>query len=248
MNNQSKPDGIVKVKCRIADVNVGMIVRRDGIIETQARNYIHDFEGDPQIVVGFTDEYLEVRRQHNPQLTLLEHEYMWTGEAFYLNLLDFDGFMLHASGVVYENKAYLFSAPSGTGKSTHTSIWQRVFGNDKTFIINDDKPAIKLDGDVVKACGTPWSGKYDQSRNADVPIKGICFLERAEVNSIEEMEKKEAIHQILNQTIRPRDPKDMEKLLTLLDRLLDRVKVYRLGCNMDDEAAYVAYRGMNDIK
>ena len=173
---------------------------------------------------------------------------MWTGEPFYLNLLDFDGFMLHASGVVYENKAYLFSAPSGTGKSTHTSIWQRVFGNDKTFIINDDKPAIKLDGDVVKACGTPWSGKYDQSRNADVPIKGICFLERAEVNSIEEMEKKEAIHQILNQTIRPRDPKDMEKLLTLLDRLLDRVKVYRLGCNMDDEAAYVAYRGMNDIK
>ncbi len=248
MDNRSKVDGVVKVKCRIADVNVGMIVRPDGIIETQARSYVHDFEGDPQIVVGFTDEYLEMRRQQTPQLSFLEHEYMWTGETFYLKLLDFDGFMLHASGVVYEDKAYLFSAPSGTGKSTHTSIWQRVFGDDKTFIINDDKPAIKLTDSAVKACGTPWSGKHGQSRNADVPIQGICFLERAEENRIEEMAKKEAIHQILNQTIRPKDPKDMEKLLTLLDRLLDRVKVYRLECNMDDEAAYVAYRGMNNIK
>jgi len=153
--------------------------------------------------------------------------------------------MLHASAVVYEDKAYLFSAPSGTGKSTHTTLWRKVFGEDNTFMLNDDKPVIRIKDGKVTVYGTPWSGKTDQNKNIGVPLQGICFLERSKENRIESISAKDAAFGILNQTIRPADGKNMSKLLDLLDRLLQQTTVYRMGCNMDDDAAHTAYNGMN---
>lgn len=236
---------ISKAKYCIAGVNTGLILRKGGIIETQAKDYLCEFEGDPQIVVGLPDEYIAQRRADVPHMTDLEVEYMWSGAEFCARLLEFDGFMLHASGVVYQDKAYLFSAPSGTGKSTHTTIWRKTFGRDKTYIINDDKPVIRIVDGKVMVFGTPWSGKTDQNKNESVPLQGICFLERSAENRIEVMPTREAVHRILDQTIRPTDAGHMSILLDLLDRLLKDIKVYKLYCNMENEAAIVAYNGMN---
>lgn len=246
MNQEQFAFEPVKNKYVIAGINVGMILRKGGIIETQAQKYRKDFEGYPQIVLGIDDETLESHRAAQPQLSSLEHEYMWTGAGFCEGLLSHEGFMLHASGVVYENKAYLFSAPSGTGKSTHTAIWRKTFGENKTFILNDDKPVIRIVDGRVMAFGTPWSGKTDQNENVGVPLQGICFVERSETNFIESMSSKIAIHRILDQTVRPQNVENMSKLLELLDKVLSKVKVYTLHCNMENEAAIVAYEGMNE--
>ena len=237
---------ISKEKYVIAGINVGMILRKGGIIDTQAVKYRKDFEGYPQIVLGIDDVTLENYRAAQPQLSLLEHEYMWTGASFCDGLLEHNGFMLHASGVVYENKAYLFSAPSGTGKSTHTTIWRKTFGEDKTFIINDDKPVIRVIDGQIMAFGTPWSGKTDQNENIGVPLQGICFVERSETNWIEPMSPKDAVHRILDQTVRPQNPENMSKLLEVLDTVLKSVKVHQLHCNMENEAAIVAYNAMRN--
>ncbi len=236
---------ISKAKYSIAGINTGLILRKGGIAEKQARDYLCDFEGDPQIVVGIPDEYIAARKQEAPHLTNVELEYMWSCSEFCLKLLDFGGFMLHASGVVYKNHAYLFSAPSGTGKSTHTSIWRKAFGEDEAFIINDDKPVIKLSEEGATVFGTPWSGKTDANVNTSAPLQGICFLERGAENRIEEMPVKEAVHRILDQTVRPLEPMGMEKLLNILDRLLKNVRVYQMQCNMELEAAYTAYETMS---
>ncbi len=247
MNRQEKNNyEISKAKYRIAGVDTGLILRKGGIIETQAREYLCEFEGDPQIVIGLPDEYIALKRMAVPHMSDFEVEYMWSGAEFCTKLLKFDGFMLHASGVVYQDRAYLFSAPSGTGKSTHTTIWRKTFGEDKTYIINDDKPVIRMVDGKVLVFGTPWSGKTDQNKNKSVPLQGICFIERSDDNRIEVMPVREAVHRILDQTIRPTDSGEMTKLLELLDRLLKNVKVYKLYCNMENEAAIVAYNGMND--
>lgn len=227
----------------IAGIKIGMTLR-EGIIKKQAEEYRCDFEGEPEMEIGLSDEYLEQQHRENPHLTFEECEYLWTGFQFCSKLLHFDGFMLHSSAVAYEGKAYLFSANSGTGKSTHTSIWQKVFGSDKAVIINDDKPVIKLCDDKILVYGTPWSGKTDKNLNIAVPLQGICFLERAPQNWIYPLGVQHAIHPILNQTLRPAYGGDMSSLLSLLDRLLQKTKVYRMGCNMEDEAAIVAYNGM----
>lgn len=150
--------------------------------------------------------------------------------------------MLHASAVVHNQKAYLFSAPSGTGKSTHTQLWLKHF--DDAYILNDDKPAIRLTPEGFVVYGTPFSGKTDWNVNKAVPLGGICAIERSETNYIEKMPEDEALFRILNQTLRPYDENKMEILLKILDKLINNTPVYKLHCNMDPEAVDVAYKGM----
>ena len=171
-------------------------------------------------------------------------EYMATGASFYRQLLDFGGMMLHSSAVVVDGKAYLFTADSGTGKSTHTQLWLKKFG-DRAFILNDDKPALRLESDGWYAYGTPWSGKYDISVDTRVPVAGIAVVERADTNSIEPFGGITAIHAILKQINRPKAKVYREKLLELLDKLITQVPVWKLHCNMDPEAADVSYEAMH---
>ena len=209
-------------------------------------NYENNSEQKADITIDISREFLKEKQKENPHLAYEDCEYIWTGYEFCNSLLDFDGFMLHSSAVAYENKAYLFSAPSGTGKSTHTEIWQRVFGEENAVIINDDKPVIKFEDGDFYVYGTPWSGKSDKNLNIRVPLCGICFIEQSKTNNIKQISTKEAAHLILNQTVRPEYKGKMVNLLNLLDRLLLKIPVYILACNMEDEAALTSYNGMKN--
>lgn len=194
--------------------------------------------------ITLTPEKIAEIQEREPNMPLDYIEYMYTGALFYHKLLTFQGLMLHSSAVVYKGYAYLFSAPSGTGKSTHTQLWRTCFGED-AFILNDDKPAVRLTEQGWMAYGTPFSGKVDLSRNIGVPIKAICFIERGETNQIAPMPEKEAIQNLMFQTHRPRRLENMDLLLQLLDKLVGHVPVFHLHCNMDPEAAYLAYETMS---
>lgn len=197
----------------------------------------------PEAMLCVVPEELEALRKKSPLLNEDQREYMLIGKAFYHHLLRYHGLMLHASAVVVDNEAYLFSAPSGTGKSTHTSLWLEHFG-EKAYILNDDKPAIRIFPDGVYAYGTPFSGKYDISVNAKVPLRGIAFIERSESNDLERQTKKQAMFSILNQTARPEDVMLYTQLLATVGELLDRVNVFTLHCNISREAVSVSYEGM----
>ena len=171
-------------------------------------------------------------------------EYLYSGFDFYKKLLQHGGLMLHSSAVVVDGKAYLFTADSGTGKSTHTGLWLKLFG-DRAYILNDDKPAIRALEDGVFAYGTPWSGKTDMNINVKAPIAGICFLERSENNWIERVDSNTALAGILNQTIRPFEMKGMDLLLSHIEKVITNVPVFKMGCNISHEAAIMAHREMS---
>ena len=160
-------------------------------------------------------------------------------------LIDRDTLLFHGSCISVDGEAYLFTAKSGTGKSTHTGLWQRQFGS-RAVIINDDKPLLKLDKHGVTVYGTPWDGKHRISTNIACPLKAICILTRSEENHIQRIDKKAALAMMLQQSYRPADPDALQKTLALIDRLSHSVALYKLGCNMDPEAALVAYSGMNN--
>ncbi len=186
----------------------------------------------------------ELMKEHYPNLSDEDCEYLCTGSSFYRQLLDFEGMMLHSSAVVMDGRAYLFSAPSGTGKSTHTQLWRKVFG-DRAVILNDDKPALRFEDGLWYAYGTPWSGKTDWNIDMKAPLAGIAMLERGETNEIERFSGQEAIFAVLAQTVRPRDVGLRNKLLTHLDKLMKTVPVWKLKCNMNKDAPLVSYEAMS---
>lgn len=172
-------------------------------------------------------------------------EYTSTAIDFYGKILDFDAMLLHSSTIVMDGKAYMFTADSGTGKSTHTALYRRVYGDDRVRILNDDKPVVRCEDGEFFAYGTPWSGKTDLNLNLRVPIGGICVLQRGEKNEIERLTGRKAVYTLLSQTVRPKDSDKMGKLLDLLSRLLEKVPVWVMKCNIDPEAARVSYRAMS---
>lgn len=234
------------MRYKICGIKIELECDKNGRTYRQAEGYRADFEGEPDMVIKLDRAFIEEKHKQYPHISSDECEYIWTGYEFCKKLLELSGFMLHSSAVAYENKAYLFSAPSGTGKSTHTEIWQRVFGKENAVIINDDKPVIKQEGESFYVYGTPWSGKGDKNLNIKIPLQGICFLQRGEENQIHRISAKDAIMKVLNQTVRPPEANVMNSLLNLLDGLLTNVPVYSLSCNMEDEAAIVSYNGMKD--
>ena len=95
------------------------------------------------------------------------------------------------------------------------------------------------------AYGTPWSGKTAQNRNIRVELGGVCVLRRGMANKIVPYKGRAALHDILEQTIRPRDPEMMKQLLELLDKLMKQVPIWKLECNMEPEAAFVSHNAMS---
>ena len=214
-------------------------IKAGGRTQAQAEAYRTSQVREPDIVVEANYHHY---REKYPYLEDDDACYVYAAREFYFKLLDFDGMMLHSSAVVVDDRAYLFSAASGTGKSTHTSLWLEKFG-DRAYILNDDKPALRLIDGVWYACGTPWSGKYDISKPACVPLAGIAFLNRGETNHIEPYKGAKVAFELLNQM--PRYNKQMPRILNLLDQLVRQVPVWKLYCNMDKEAAEVSYAAMS---
>ena len=220
----------------------GLTVRMDSFGRTvkQAQPYLCS-AAKPDIVIHSDWKSLQ---KAQPHLNDEDCEYLCTGGSFYRQLLQFDGLLLHASAVVLDGKAYLFSAPCGTGKSTHTRLWLDVFG-DRAFILNDDKPALRLVDGVWYAYGTPWSGKEDISANCGVPIGGICYLHQSYENEITRISGAKAVFCLLEQTARPPEPQLRSKLMDLLNQLIEKVPIWEMGCNMDKRAAIMAYSAMS---
>ncbi len=154
----------------------------------------------------------------------------------------FDGFVFHGSAVAVNGKAYLFTAKSGTGKTTHTNLWLKNI--DGSFVVNGDKPIIRvIDGEIF-VCGTPWMGKEGMGCNKCVPLKAICILSRGTENKIEKVDFKNVVTNIIAQAYRPKNTEALMKTFKLIEYTGQNTGLYSLYCNMNDDAATTAYRGM----
>lgn len=152
--------------------------------------------------------------------------------------------VFHGAVIAVDGEAYAFTASSGTGKTTHMKLWLRHFG-DRALVVNGDKPILRVDGGRVYACGTPWCGKENLNTNVVLPLKAICVLERDAANHIERIGMGDALAVLMQQIYRPAQADAMRRTVQLVGKLGSLVKLYRLGCNMDEEAAVIAYEGMN---
>lgn len=170
--------------------------------------------------------------------------YVESGRQFFGALLEHDGCYLHSSSVVYEGKGYLFSAPSGTGKSTHTKLWQATFG-EEAKVFNDDKTPLRLLDGTWYAYGAPWCGKDNININMKVPVAGICFLKQGPKNEIRRLSQAEAVTKIISQTICKFGTEErLDLMLSHVGKLVQMIPVFELENRPEPEAALLSYETM----
>lgn len=163
------------------------------------------------------------------------------------NLVKYGIILMHSAVVAVDGRAYVFMAKSGVGKTTHIRLWCEAFG-DRAVVVNGDKPFFSFAGDTFTVHGSPWKGKEGLGVLTALPVEGICFLERGEVNSIAPATEAEVVDRLFHQVLLPKATADQNTFIKILNRVLEAVPFYRLKCNTDKAAAIVAYEGMRKDK
>ena len=158
-------------------------------------------------------------------------------------LAEFDAFLLHSALIECNGVGVAFTARSGVGKSTHVGLWKKNFG-ESVKVVNGDKPIVRLVDGKFFAYGTPWLGKEGEGENTSCEFKALCFLERSEKNQIAPVPAEIGAMMMLSQIYLPKNGENSAKTLELADKFAISTSFYRLGCNMEDEAAQVSYNAI----
>ena len=230
---------------RIADKNIRIISGYDRIHEMSR---LYRYSGEPDLIIEISEK--DLRKERDRADGQYSDAYLET-LAVYRKIAEvmpgWDTLLIHGSAVCADGAGYLFTAKSGTGKSTHAGLWRKLL-KERVQMINDDKPLLHIGKDEVTVYGTPWNGKHHLGGNISAPLKSICFLEQAAENHIVKLAKAEAYPLLLQQVYRPAEREMLMKTLQLLDILQDSVSFYRLSCNMDLSAAELSYSVMSGSK
>lgn len=231
------------MKYLIADFKWDIAERFD-CLSAKSKDYLANFES-ADFAISASDKDLEYEQSvsefpfEKPYL-----EYITVlrkiGEILPFN----NAFILHGACFDVEGTGVALLAKSGTGKTTHLARWKK-FLKDKMTIVNGDKPIIRFKDDEIIAYGTPWCGKENLGQNTKTQLKHICFIERSQTNYIEKITKDDALPRIFNQVYMPiSDPKAVTKTMELIDRLLSLCEIWKIHCNMDDDAGEIAYNNI----
>ena len=150
---------------------------------------------------------------------------------------------MHAAVISDGEHAFAFAAPSGTGKSTHIRLWHKAFG-DSIFVVNGDKPILRLIDGVWWAYGTPWCGKEGWNTNVGMPLSAICFLARGEENAISRIPIASTIPLLMKQILIPQEPEEAKAQMQLLNLLVTKIPLYTMCCTISEDAARMAREAM----
>ena len=223
---------------RLAGVNVGIENQYD--FSASVREW--RTEAVPDFTVRVSPEELE-REDEGRGCPRAYLEFICAFRQIAERMPDYNAFVFHGASVVVNDLAYLFTAPSGTGKTTHVRLWRSELDLG-AWILNGDKPILRKGPNGFMACGTPWRGKEGYGINAERPIQGICLLHRGEELAIAPAQPEEMIRFLFRQIYIPRDPVRADRLLTLLDECCRTVPVWSMRCTLDSRAARVSYEAM----
>lgn len=228
---------------RMAEKNIQVNNKCD-YIKDYCKNYIVN-NAAPDFIVEVSDDEILAEKSEEYSSTMGYLETLAIYRKICERLVNDNIILVHSSVLMVDGQAVMFLAPSGTGKSTHSRLWRQVYG-DRITMINDDKPLVSVrtdnNGTHLTVYGTPWCGKHGIETNTSAPVKAIFILKRSETNYTKKLSPKEAFPYIYRQIYHPNNEMLMKKILPLMLTFAQNVDIFELGCNMEEEAARVAYR------
>ncbi|MBR6737669.1 MAG: hypothetical protein IKL82_04810 [Clostridia bacterium] len=199
--------------------------------------------GEPSAVITLSDSDYEFEKQKSKAPIEYLENLAILRKIIKVLLNDFSAVLFHGSAVEYRGNGYLFTAPSGTGKSTHARYLKEYLGDVLNYI-NDDKPIIRVENGTVLVCGSAWNGKHGIGSNICVPLKAVCLLKRGNENKIEPLSNALAIKTLFEQTVSYSSEEEAVKLLNVLSKIVESVNFYTLYCVNDISSAKTSHEGM----
>lgn len=224
------------MKLLIADLIVEITPKYE-YLKNFAQPFFYDGTEQPDISLTISDEHLNALQQKMKNISLDRIESFAYSSAFNRAAIKHNTMLVHSSAVVYNGGAYLFSALSGGGKSTHTALWKKAFGDD-VKIINDDKPVVQIKDNKCTVYGTPFDGGSGIANNDSAPLKAIIFIEKGEENSIRIPTTTEVLQNLYFSTAHMVDKETAEAMILNFEKLISLTQFYVLTCNTDISAAY----------
>lgn len=200
--------------------------------------------GIPDYKVRITSQDIDREIKARQDLPAASNEISYESIAFLRklleNVIDSDVLLMHGAAIATGNDAWLFSAPSGTGKTTHIRQWLERLPD--AYVVNGDKPLLRFTESGAMVCGSPWCGKERLSTNAMVPLRAIAFMKRDGRNRMEEISFAQAYRHLLQQTYLPYGAENAEKALRLLSQMNGKVRFYEFFFdNYQPDCFQVAY-------
>ena len=229
------------MKCRIADFNVEILCRGRHL-QKICKNYFADFDKadfgfkvlDEDIEKELSSPYVE-NRQSAESLAACRKLLSFAADK--------DAFLLHAAVFEVGGRGIALIADSGTGKSTHMLLWQKLLG-EKFSVINGDKPIVRIFDSVPYAYGTPWCGKEGLTSTKKVALTDLCFIKRSEENKTVKIEKGDAAKRLWSHVMLPRESSKLLHMAEMLDKTVKNCNVWEIYCNTDISAAEEAQKAI----
>ena len=234
----------IKVASKVFDINA---------FNESTKKYCGKFlsEEEPNYVITMTEEDLKNERTNSSDGKVYVNEEI---SALYRKIADLlvedNVVVFHSSSFMVNGNAFLITARSGVGKSTHSRNLNAYIGDDFVYI-NDDKPLIRVDENNVTVHGTPWNGKERRGNNISAPLKAVFFLARGETNTYRKVVNKEEIYvKMISQIYLPKEKAKREKALKVADAILKNINFYEINVTKDIESAKMTYEEIikNEIK
>ena len=209
----------------------------------------YESDGEPDFIIKVTNEEIGLeeiadRKINKWQLSMNALELNAIQRQIVSCLSGQGSILFHGSAICVDGRTYIFTAPSGTGKSTHSRLWRELLKDHDVVMINDDKPFLKVEEGHVTACGSPWKGKEGLGCNMSAPVEAICSISQGTQNVIKEATPDEMYPIFYEQSLRPFDKEGTENYLHILDVLTRSVRLYKLECDISLEAARLSYETM----
>lgn len=192
--------------------------------------------------IEVNEDKLKSYKYYDKNMSIYANEVSYILNEIIIHCLDYNRMIIHGAAIGYNDNAYLFVAPSGTGKTTHIKLWQKYL-NDKVTIINGDKPMLEFNDEII-VHGTPWNGKEKYGQNISLPLKAIIFLKQSNINSFYKSINNNSITNLLKQSFYSFDKEYGPKVVKYIEKLVNSIPIYQLECDVSREAFNVCYSGL----
>lgn len=226
---------------KIADVPIKIYSCRK-FIRNLCRDYVIE-EETPCFSVEVSVEELQEEHKRSPQFSADYLEGLCIQRKIAEHFPIYNRILCHGAAITYQEQGYIFTAPSGTGKSTHIRLWKQYLQKE-VDIINGDKPFLSINDKGIFVWGSPWAGKENWQKNRNAPLKGICLLKQSRENKIWKLHPAESTTALFSQIYMPQNQETAGKTMELVDRLLSCVQIYQLECDISSQAVKTGFEGM----